>query len=63
MSSKLSPLLEEMTPQERAEVEAFATFVLVRRHLQQPQLLTEDISTFLKTGLKRRSVLSTHKSA
>ena len=51
ISSKLSQLLEEMTPQERAEVEAFATFVLVRRHLQQPQLLTEDISTQELTAL------------
>jgi hypothetical protein len=44
MSQKLSQLLAEMTPQERTEVEAFAAFILVRRHLQQPQLLTEDIS-------------------
>ena len=44
MSPKLTQLLEEMTPQERAEVEAFAAFVIVRRHLQQPQLLTDDIS-------------------
>jgi hypothetical protein len=44
MSPKLMQLLEEMTPQERAEVEAFATFIIVRRHLQQPQLLTDDIS-------------------
>ena len=44
MSSKLTQLLQEMTPQERAEVEAFAAFVIVRRRLQQPQLLTDDIS-------------------
>jgi hypothetical protein len=44
MSPKLTQLLEEMTPQERAEVEAFAAFVIVRRHLQQPKLLTDDIS-------------------
>jgi hypothetical protein len=37
-------LLELMTPQERAEVEAFAAFVMVRRHIQQPQLLGNDIS-------------------
>jgi hypothetical protein len=37
-------LLTRMTPPDRAEVEAFAAFVLVRRHLQQPQLLTNDIS-------------------
>jgi len=35
MSSKLVQLLEVMTPQERAEVEAFAAFVMVRRHIQQ----------------------------
>jgi hypothetical protein len=44
MSSKLMQLLEVMTPQERAEVEAFAAFVMVRRHIQQPQLLSDDIS-------------------
>jgi hypothetical protein len=44
MSPRLTQLLDEMTPQERAEVEAFAAFVIVRRHLQQPQLLTDDIS-------------------
>ena len=44
MSPNLAQLLEEMTPQERAEVEAFAAFVLVRRHIQQPQILTDDIS-------------------
>jgi hypothetical protein len=37
-------LLDEMIPQEQAEVEAFAAFVIVRRHLQQPHLLTTDIS-------------------
>ncbi len=44
MSSKLMQLLEEMTPQERAEVEVFAAFLIVRRHIQQPQLLSDDIS-------------------
>jgi hypothetical protein len=44
MSSKLMQLLELMTPQERVEVEAFAAFVMVRRHVQQPQLLSDDIS-------------------
>jgi hypothetical protein len=44
MSPRLAQLLKEMTPQERAEVEAFAAFVIVRRYLQQPQLLTDDIS-------------------
>ena len=44
MSPRLTQLLAEMTPQEQAEVEAFAAFVIVRRHLQPPQLLTDDIS-------------------
>ena len=44
MIPKLTRLIDEMTPEERAEVEAFAAFILVRRHLQQPQLLTDDIS-------------------
>ena len=44
ISPRLTQLLQEMTPQEQAEVEAFAAFVIVRRHLHQPQLLTDDIS-------------------
>lgn len=44
MTSKLIQLLDTMTPQERAEMEAFAAFIIVHRHLQPPQLLTDDIS-------------------
>jgi len=44
MTPKLMELLDELTLQERAEVEAFAAFIIVRRHLQQPQVLTDDIS-------------------
>ena len=44
MSSRLQQLMDEMTPQERAEVEDFAAFVIVRRKLRKPQLLTDDIS-------------------
>jgi len=44
MSPRLTQLLEAMTPQERSEVEAFAAFIIVRRQLLQPQLLTDDIS-------------------
>jgi hypothetical protein len=44
MSSKLAQLFEEMTPKERAELEVFAAFFIIRRHLQQPQLFTNDIS-------------------
>ncbi|NIR73154.1 hypothetical protein GWN42_31745 [candidate division KSB1 bacterium] len=41
----MSELLKKMTPEEKAEVEAFAAFVLTRRNLQNLQLLTDDIST------------------
>jgi hypothetical protein len=44
MSPKLTQLLAAMTPQEQIEVEAFAAFLIVRRQLQQPQLLIDDIS-------------------
>ena len=44
MSPRLMQLVEEMTPRKQAEVEAFAAFVIVRRRLQQPQFLTDDIS-------------------
>ena len=44
MSPKLVQLLEKMSPQEQAEVEDFAAFILARRHLQQPRMLTDDIS-------------------
>ena len=44
MSPRLTQLFEEMTPQEQAEVEAFAAFIIVRRHLPQPQFLTDDIA-------------------
>jgi hypothetical protein len=48
-------LLDAMTPQERAAVEAFAVFIIVRRHLQQPQLLTDDISVQELTELMAAS--------
>ena len=44
MSPRLTQLLAEMTPQEQMEVEAFVASIMVRRQLQQPQLLTDDIS-------------------
>ena len=51
MSPRLTQLFEAMTSQERVEVEAFAAFVIVRRHLQQPQFLTDDISAQKMTEL------------
>ncbi len=44
MSPRLTQRLEEMTHQERVEVAAFAAFVIVCRHFQQPPLLTDDIA-------------------
>jgi hypothetical protein len=45
MTKRFSQLLEEMTPQERAEVETFVAFVIARRNLRKPQMLTDDIPT------------------
>ncbi len=45
MSDRLKDLLERLTPQEQAELEAFAAFLVARRSLQAPQLLTDDISS------------------
>ena len=44
MYPRLTQLVEEMTPQEHTEVEAFAALVIVRRRLRQPEFLTGDIS-------------------
>jgi hypothetical protein len=51
MSPRLTQFLEAMTPQEQTEVEVFAAFLIVRRQLQQPQLLTDDISVQELTAL------------
>jgi hypothetical protein len=45
ITKKLSQLLENMTPQERAEVETFAAFVIARRQLHTLSVLTDDIPT------------------
>jgi hypothetical protein len=45
MTKTLSQFLEKMTPQEQAEVETFAAFLIARRKLRKPQVLTDDIST------------------
>jgi hypothetical protein len=45
ITKRLSQLLENMTPQERAEVETFAAFVITRRKLQHLSVLTNDIPT------------------
>lgn len=45
ISERLYKILENMTTQERAEVETFAAFVIARRKLQKPRILTDDISS------------------
>lgn len=45
VSKKLSQLLDNMAPQERAEVETFAAFVIARRELKTISVLTDEIST------------------
>lgn len=44
MTEALASLLKQLTPEEQAEVETFAAFVIVRRNLRHPQLLSDDIS-------------------
>ena len=45
IAKKLSELLENMTPQERAELETFAAFMITRRELRNLSVLTDDIPT------------------
>jgi hypothetical protein len=44
MSQRIERLLDHLTPQEQAELEAFAAFLIARRNLGQPQVLTDEIS-------------------
>ncbi len=43
MSHQLTRLLAAMTPQEQAEIESFAAFLLARRQLQKLHLATDDV--------------------
>lgn len=43
MGNNLSQLLDVMTPQELTEVEIFSAFLISRRKLRHPQLLSDDI--------------------
>ena len=45
ISKRLSQLLKNMTPQERAELETFAAFVITRRQLRNLSVLTDDVPT------------------
>ncbi len=44
MPDNISQLLDNMTHQERAEVETFSAFLVARRNLLKPKVLTDDIS-------------------
>ena len=45
MTGTVIGLLEKMTPEEQAEVETFAAFVLARRKAKKQKVLTNDIPT------------------
>jgi hypothetical protein len=45
MNSRLSRLLEKLTPDEQVEVETFAMFLMARRSLPKLRITTDDIST------------------
>lgn len=55
MTNKLKELYEQMTPQEKNEVETFAVFLLARRKLRKKNFLTDDISTEELTQLIDKS--------
>ncbi len=55
MTKRFTQLLAKMTPQERTEVETFAAFVIARRKLWKPQVLTDDILTRELTRLVETS--------
>jgi len=46
MTTELSRLLEEMSPQERMEVVGFAESLIAGRRSEQPRLLTDDITSW-----------------
>jgi hypothetical protein len=45
MTDRFKDLLDRLTPQEQAELEAFAAFLVARRTLQPSRLTTDDISS------------------
>jgi len=55
LKKKLSQLLENMTPQERAELETFAAFIITRRKLRNLPVLTDDVPTQELTQLVMES--------
>ena len=45
MTGNMIGLLEKMTPEEQAEVETFAAFVIARRKAKKQKILTNEIPT------------------
>lgn len=45
MSNNVLELFERMTPEEQAEVETFAAFVIARRKMNRMRVLSDDIPT------------------
>lgn len=45
MTQRLAELIDILTSQEQMEVETFATFLLARRKIGKPTILTDDISS------------------
>jgi hypothetical protein len=43
MSNNLNDYLNKLTPQEKAELETFAAFLIARRHLKHPEILPDEI--------------------
>jgi len=43
MTNKLKELFEQMSPQEKKEIETFAIFLLTRRKLRKRNILSDDI--------------------
>lgn len=44
MTTQLKQIYEQMTPQEKKEIETFAIFLLTRRKLKKKNILRDDIS-------------------
>jgi antitoxin HicB len=44
MGDNLQVYIEKLTPQEQAELETFAAFLIARRSLRHPEILTDEIT-------------------
>ena len=44
MPNNLQDYLKKLTPQEQAELESFAAFLIARRGLRHPEILTDEIT-------------------